>query len=76
MYVGSSLSLLCPEPFGYPEPFVAWVKDGVVLQNSSSDMTLNLKAINQTYDGSVIDCVASNKHGADYYRFELKVHSK
>ena len=73
---GSSLSLFCPEPFGYPEPFVAWVKDGVVLKNSSSCRFLNLTAVNQTYDGSAIDCIASNKHGADYHRFILKVKSK
>ena len=76
VYDGAMVSLLCPEPFGYPEPFVAWVKDGVVLKNSSSSRFLNLTAINQTYDGSEIDCIASNKHGADYHRFILKVKSK
>lgn len=76
VYDGSSLNLFCPEPFGYPEPFIVWVKDGVILKNSSSDFFLNLTAVNQTSDGSAIDCIASNKHGADYHRFILKVKSK
>ncbi|XP_058958507.2 uncharacterized protein [Pocillopora verrucosa] len=76
-YDKSSLTLVCPEPFGYPEPFVAWVKDGVVLQNSTSDLRLNLSIIaswnNNTWK---IDCVASNKHGTDFHRFVLNLQSK
>lgn len=76
-YHKSSITLVCPEPFGYPEPFVAWVRDGVVLQNSTSDLTLNLSIIapwnNNTW---TIDCVANNKHGTDFHRFVLNLHSK
>ncbi|XP_022795010.1 uncharacterized protein LOC111333651 [Stylophora pistillata] len=76
-YDQTSLTLVCPEPFGYPEPLVAWVKDGVVLQNSSSDLTLNLSIIIQRGITTwAIDCVASNKHGADYYRFILNLRSR
>ncbi|XP_022810391.1 uncharacterized protein LOC111347407, partial [Stylophora pistillata] len=76
-YDKSSITLVCPEPFGYPEPFVAWVRDGVVLQNNTSDLTLNLSIIapwnNTTW---TIDCVANNKHGTDFHRFVLNLHSK
>ncbi|CAH3165693.1 unnamed protein product [Pocillopora meandrina] len=76
-YYQTSITLVCPEPFGYPEPFAAWVKDGVVLQNSSSDLTLNLSIIAQRDTTKwTIDCVASNKHGADYHRFVLNLRSR
>ena len=76
-YYQTSITLVCPEPFGYPEPFVTWVKNGVVLQNSSSDLTLNLSIIAQRDTTKwTIDCVARNKHGADYHRFVLNLHSK
>ena len=76
-YDKSSLTLVCPEPFGYPEPFVAWVKDGVVLQNSTSDLTLNLSIIAPWNNTKwKIDCVVSNKHGTDFHRFALNLQSK
>lgn len=76
-YYQTSITLVCPEPFGYPEPFVTWVKNGVVLQNSSSDLTLNLSIIAQRDTTKwTIDCVARNKHGADYHRFVLNLHSR
>ncbi|KAJ7384866.1 hypothetical protein OS493_019544 [Desmophyllum pertusum] len=76
VYDRSSLTLLCPEPFGYNGPFVAWVKDGVAFQNSSWDMGLNLSIAKQNDTKWIIDCVASHKHGADYNIFILNLHSK
>lgn len=76
VYEDSVATLRCPEPFGYPQPLAAWVKNDVMLQNSSSDMRLNLTNVKRSDNGSVIDCVVSNKHGSDYHRFILNVKSK
>ncbi|KAL9962924.1 hypothetical protein ACROYT_G032079 [Oculina patagonica] len=76
VYEDSVATLRCPEPFGYPEPLVAWVKNDVILQSSSPDMTLNLTNVKRDDNGSVIDCVVSNTHGSDYHRFILNVKNR
>ena len=76
VYETSEARLHCPEPFGYPEPLAAWVRNKVILQNSSSYMTLNLSTVQRSDHGAAIDCVVSNKHGSDYHRFIFNVKSK
>ena len=76
VYEDSAATLYCPEPFGYPKPLAAWVRNDVILQNSSSDMALNVTTMKPSDNGSEIDCVVSNKHGSDYHRFILNVKSK
>ena len=59
----------CPESFGYPVPYIAWFKDGVMVQNDTSDeLILNKTLINKRND-SVWECVVTNKYGSDFHHF-------
>ena len=65
---------------GYPPPRVAWVSDGVVLQNRSSDQDTNLVIVANGTKGTTAEyeCWANNAHGKDLYvvtaTFAGKVH--
>ena len=54
---------------GYPRPHVAWVSDGVVLQNRSSDQDTNLVILGNGTKGTTAkyECWANNVHGKDLY---------
>lgn len=66
----SPLSLTCPEPFGYPVPYVAWARDGVVFQNSTTTSVFSGSALQERE--AVWECIVSNIHGSDYHQFILK----
>lgn len=64
-----SPKLTCPEPFGYPVPYVAWVRDGVVYQNSTTDLVFSGSVLTNRRNQSVWECVVTNKHGTDFHQF-------
>ena len=66
-FYSGRLAVLPCEAYGNPTPYVAWVVNGVVLQNRTTDtdlvLTVNLtKGSSQKYE-----CYATNIHGKDYY---------
>ena len=75
VYVKKAMKLTCPEVFGFPVPHVAWVYNGAVLQNSTTQLTLQLNSSLAQYNHN-IDCVVTNKHGADFHQFQLETLSK
>ncbi|XP_031560298.1 uncharacterized protein LOC116296420 [Actinia tenebrosa] len=66
----SPFSLTCPEAFGYPVPYVAWARDGVVFQNSTTTSVFSGSALRDRE--AVWECIASNVHGLDYHQFILQ----
>ena len=57
---------------GYPRPHVAWLRDGVLLQNETQSY---LKwTVNDTKGSTYqLDLNATNKHGKDYYPITVTV---
>ena len=57
---------------GYPRPHVAWLRDGVLLQNETQSY---LKwTVNDTKGSSYkLDLNATNIHGKDYYPITVNV---
>ena len=68
LYNGQQAVLPCHGD-GYPPPRVAWVSDGVVLQNRSSDQDTNLVIVANGTKGTTAkyECWANNAHGKDLY---------
>ncbi|CAB3988799.1 Pancreatic secretory granule membrane major glyco GP2 [Paramuricea clavata] len=68
LYHGYQNVLPC-HSYGYPAPYIAWVSNGVVLQNRTSDQDTNLVVIANGTKGTTTDyeCWASNIHGKDLY---------
>lgn len=68
LYEGDQVVLPC-HAYGYPQPYIAWVSNGVVLQNRSSDQDTNLVIDVNGTKGTITkyECYASNAHGKDLY---------
>ena len=70
-FAESALTLTCPEVFGFPAPHVAWLSNGTVLQNSTTQFSLLLNS-SLVQPNSSIECLVTNKHGADFQQFQLQ----
>ena len=68
LYEGSETVLLC-HSYGYPKPYIAWLSNGLLLQNRSSDQDTNLvvKANGTIGTTTEYQCYATNPHGKDLY---------
>ncbi len=68
IYNGYQKTLPC-HSYGHPAPHIAWVSNGVVLQNRSSDQDTNLVVTANGTRGTTTkyECWASNVHGKDLY---------
>ena len=68
-YTDGQQAVLPCHSFAYPAPYIAWVSNGVVLQNRTSDQDTNLVVIANGTKGTTTDyeCWASNIHGKDLY---------
>ncbi|CAB3990373.1 partial [Paramuricea clavata] len=68
LYHGYQNVLPC-HSYGHPAPYIAWVSEGVVLQNRTSDQDTNLVVVANGTKGTTTDyeCWASNIHGKDLY---------
>ena len=68
---GIPVHLTCPRPFGYPEPYMAWVRDGIVYQNTTSTTVFQDNALYERRNESVWECIVSNVHGSDVHTFTI-----
>lgn len=64
-YEGQVAVLNC-DVMGYPKPYVAWLSDGVLIQNKTTDTALNLTINDTAGSKKTYECYASNIHGKDY----------
>ncbi|XP_031558938.1 uncharacterized protein LOC116295298, partial [Actinia tenebrosa] len=67
---GLPTALTCPV-FGYPEPFVAWVRDGVIHQNTTTTSVFKENELNENRNQSKWECIVSNIHGSDFHQFHI-----
>lgn len=72
VYQGNTAALACPA-MGFPRPYFAWLKDGVVIKNTTTDAHLKW-TVNDTIGSShTYACHITNVHGKDYYPFKVAV---
>ena len=68
---GDQVNLLC-DADGYPEPYVAWIKNNVVLQNTTTSKTLHISHIT-TSQGGIYTCTATNIGGSVSHSIDVQV---
>lgn len=59
--------------YGNPKPFVAWLTDGVILQNRTTDTDLLLTTNLTRGSTKKYECYATNIHGKDYYDVTVEI---
>jgi len=65
--------LTCPESFGYPVPHIAFFYYGEMISNSTNnEMIVHENMMNNRRNDSVWECVVTNKHGSDFYQFNVE----
>lgn len=57
---------------GYPQPYVAWIKNGVVLQNSSTNYFYHIASITTSQAG-IYTCRATNEGGSVAHALNVTV---
>lgn len=68
---GAQVNLYC-DADGYPEPYVAWVKGGIVLQNTTTSKTLHITNI-ATSQAGIYTCTATNIAGSVSHSIDVTV---
>lgn len=68
---GRQVDLYC-DADGYPEPYVAWVKGGTVLQNTTTSKTLRITHI-LTSQAGIYTCTATNIGGSVSHSIDVTV---
>ncbi|XP_029184604.1 peroxidasin-like [Acropora millepora] len=68
---GDQVNLHC-DADGYPEPYVAWVKGGIVLQNTTTSKTLHITNI-ATSQAGIYTCTATNIAGSVSHSIDVTV---
>ena len=72
LYEGHSATLECSSK-AYPNAYIAWLKNGVVIQNRTTDTDLRW-TVNDTKGSNIkYECYATNKHGKDYYPIDVTI---
>ena len=67
VYQGNVVVLTCPA-MGFPRPLhIAWLKDGVLIQNKTDHTYLKWTVDDTLGSNHTYACEASNVHGKDYY---------
>ncbi len=72
VYEGLAAVLRC-QANGFPIPHVAWVRDGVVIQNKTTYTSLKWTVNDTKGSTHKYECHATNIHGKDYYPITVTV---
>ena len=72
VYQGNTAVLVCTT-MGYPRPYIAWLKDGVVIKNTTADQRLKWTVDDTIGSNHTYACHVTNIHGKDYYPIEVTV---
>lgn len=73
VYQGNVAVLTCPA-MGFPRPLhIAWLKDGVLIQNKTVHTYLKWTVDDTLGSNHTYACEASNIHGKDYYPISVIV---